>query len=130
MRSAARNDEPRPARSSRGEAAGGARAGLGDAVGNEPQPVLHQLQRDAGQEYTGEETEYLRGIQRRQRFTRKHHLPLEEILVVACEVGYDADADEVRKAVEKFRRDHGKQFVTFVEVLRVIKSVGYRRVVE
>lgn len=53
-------------------------------------PVLGAQQRDAGQEYTAEETEFLRAM---------------------C----------------RFQQGHRRAFPTFVDVLRVAKSLGYRR---
>ena len=59
----------------------------------EPVPVKHQLQQDAGSEYSADETDFLRAIQ-------------------------------------QFQKKHGKRVLSFVEVLRVAESLGYRSVQE
>jgi len=34
------------------------------------------------------------------------------------------------KAIEKYKKEHDKQFLSWTEVLKVVKAAGYRKVAE
>lgn len=47
-----------------------------------------------------------------------------------CERDYDVDEIEFMKAMDEYKRDFGRPFPTWSEVLEVAKSLGYRKVAE
>jgi len=46
------------------------------------------------------------------------------------DVLYDADEVEFLKAIERYKRERRRPFPTWVEVLDVLKGLGWRRVAE
>ncbi len=47
-----------------------------------------------------------------------------------CERDYSGDEIEFMKAMDDYKRQSGRQFPTWSEVLEVIRSLGYRKVAE
>lgn len=47
-----------------------------------------------------------------------------------CERDYSGDEIEFMKAMDEYKRQSGRQFPTWSEVLEVIRSLGYRKVAE
>lgn len=45
-----------------------------------------------------------------------------------CERDYTVDEVEFMKAMDQYKRDNGRQFPTWSEVLQVLLALGYRRV--
>lgn len=47
-----------------------------------------------------------------------------------CERDYNVEEIEFMRAMDEYKRDFGRPFPTWSEVLEVLKSLGYRRVAE
>lgn len=47
-----------------------------------------------------------------------------------CERDYSGDEIEFMKAMDDYKRQSGRQFPTWSEVLEVMRSLGYRKVAE
>ena len=47
-----------------------------------------------------------------------------------CEREYDEEELDFMKAVESYKRDFGRPFPTWSEILEVLKAMGYRKVAE
>ncbi len=52
-------------------------------------------------------------------------VPTSRLLTAGDE--YTPDEVEFLRAMEAFKKDHKRPFPTFVDVLRVAESIGYRR---
>ena len=64
------------------------------------------------------------GSQRRKVERRRQIDP------TTCERDYSGDEIEFMKAMDDYKRQSGRQFPTWSEVLEVIRSLGYRKVAE
>jgi hypothetical protein len=51
----------------------------------------------------------------------------KQIDPTTCERDYSADELEFMRAMDDYKRKHGRMFPTCSEVLEVVKSLGYRR---
>lgn len=68
---------------------------------------------------------------------RKNHGPeggknerRKQIDPTTCERDYDAEEVEFMKAMDDYKRQSGRQFPTWSEVLEVLHAIGYRKVAE
>lgn len=87
---------------------------------------------------TEERSDRRRGVDRRQRQIpvavdrrkgdRRHGERRRQIDPTTCERDYGEDEIEFMKAIEDYKRDFGRPFPTWSEVLEVAKALGYRKV--
>jgi len=68
---------------------------------------------------------------------RRNHSPEEgkqerrkQIDPTTCERDYDSAEVEFMKAMDDYKRQSGRQFPTWSEVLEVLNALGYRKVAE
>jgi hypothetical protein len=54
----------------------------------------------------------------------------KQIDPTTCERDYDTEEVEFMKAMDDYKRQSGRQFPTWSEVLEVLNALGYRKVAE
>lgn len=54
----------------------------------------------------------------------------KQIDPTTCERDYDAEEVQFMKAMDEYKRQSGRQFPTWSEVLEVLHAIGYRKVAE
>jgi len=69
------------------------------------------------------EVERRTGSERRQKVERRR-----QIDPTTCERDYTPDEIEFMKAIDRYRRENGRPFPTWSEVLEVLRALGYDRV--
>lgn len=67
------------------------------------------------------------GPERRKR-TRRKAERRRQIDPTTCERDYNHDEIEFMKAMDLYKRNSGRQFPTWSEVLEVLRDLGYRKV--
>ncbi len=65
------------------------------------------------------------GKDRRQQGERRR-----QIDPTTCERDYSTDEIEFMRAMDQYKRDNGRPFPTWSEVLQVLHALGYRRIAE
>ena len=66
----------------------------------------------------------------RRKGDRRHGERRRQIDPTTCERDYDDSEIEFMKAIDDYKRDFGRPFPTWSEVLEVAKALGYRKVAE
>lgn len=84
-------------------------------------------------EMAGEVIEFIAAIDEFKRRNMVQHLPLEQVLEVVEQLGYesgDAARDEgrrVQRAIDDYREAHSRLFPNWSEVFYVLRELGYER---
>lgn len=84
-------------------------------------------------EMAGEVVEFIAAIDEFKRRNMLQHLPLQQVLEVVRELGYDcseAARDEERRvqvAIDNYREAHSRLFPNWSEVFFVLRELGYDR---
>jgi hypothetical protein len=71
-----------------------------------------------------------RGKERERTATGRDPLRRRQVDPTTCEKDYSDDEIEFMKAMDRYKRDNGRPFPAWSEVLQVLHSLGYRRVAE
>lgn len=69
-------------------------------------------------------------VSERRQGERRQGERRRQIDPTTCERDYDAEECEFMQAIEQYKRQFGRPFPTWSEVLEVLKSLGYRKVAE
>ena len=68
------------------------------------------------------------GIERRAAPERRNKVERRrQIDPTTCERDYTDDEIEFMKAVDKYRRENGRPFPTWSEILEVVRALGYQK---
>jgi hypothetical protein len=78
---------------------------------------------------TGDEGADYQGSERRKS-TRRKVERRRQVDPTTCERDYNDEEIDFMKAMDTYKRQSGRQFPTWSEVLEVLRSLGYRKVEE